>query len=295
MRLPFTTVAVLPFIVGVYLASSHGILVSLISAILGVIAVLFICIGCYLIGEICDQQEDSDTVNYGRTKFSGGTLLVANGTLAERSVKILAVILFTAAAIMGLVIYAVHGNLLLIALGGFGIGSAVFYSLPPVRLVMRGIGELFIAFCYGWLPLVTGYLCASGSIMPYSYSFCIPVALTIFNVILINEFPDYEVDRDSGKFNLLVRIGKNAGAILYSFISVLTSISVISLWAVFRSGSPLYLFIVLPAAALGLILAVNVGLRHHWNKLETLEPVCALTIVLNYLASVSVGVVAVWH
>ncbi|MBP7735686.1 MAG: prenyltransferase [Spirochaetes bacterium] len=295
MRLPFTTVAVVPFGVGVYLAYAHGRPVSWLSALLGIMAVLFICIGCYLIGEIYDQQEDSKTALYGRTKFSGGTLMVASGTLSERSVMFLAISLFASAALMGLAIYAIHGSLLLLALGAFGIGSAVLYSMPPVRLVMRGVGELFIAFCYGWLTLVTGHLCASGSIPPYSYYFSIPVALTIFNVILINEFPDYEADRDSGKLNLLVRIGKNAGAVLYSVIAVLTSISIIVLWALFRSWSPAHLLAAAPAAILGLVLAVNVAVRRRWRSLETLEPICGLTIVLNHLSSITVGVLAIWR
>lgn len=295
MRLPFTTVAVVPFAVGVYLAHAHGAMTSPLPATLGAVAVLFICIGCYLLGEVYDQQEDLKTTRYGRTRFSGGTLVVAGGALPERSVMALALFVFAAASAMGLTIFVIHRNPLVLALGGFGIASAALYSMPPVRLVMRGVGELFIAFCYGWLTIVTGYLCASGTIPPYSQYYSIPIALSIFNVILINEFPDYEADRESGKFNILVRIGKKAGAVLYASVAVLTSASLPVLWFMFRNGSPAYLLATAPAAVLGMVLAVNVGVRGRWQSLETLEPACALTIVLNHLASITVGVLVLWR
>ncbi len=295
MRLPFTTVAVVPFAVGVYLAFAHGVLVSRLSAALGMVSVFFICIGCYLLGEVYDQKEDLKTITYGRTMFSGGTLLVANGVLSVRPVKAIAAALFGISAVFGVVIYLIQGTLLTFALGGFGVASAVFYSMPLARLVMRGIGELLIAVCYGWLTVVAGYLCASGSIPPFSYYYTIPIALTIFNVILINEFPDYEADRESGKFNLLARIGKPAGSFVYSAAALLTVISLVVIWVKFRNGSYFHLLAVAPGAILGVMLAVNVALRKRWKRLETLEPVCGLTIVLNHVASITVGALAIWR
>src|SRR4030042_1753754 len=86
MRLPFTTVAVVPFVVGVYLAYKHGQLLSVNTAVLGTLAVFFIVIGCYLLGEVFDQAEDTNTLKYGRSKFAGGPLMVANGPLSPRQV-----------------------------------------------------------------------------------------------------------------------------------------------------------------------------------------------------------------
>lgn len=59
MRLPFTTVAVVPFGVGIYVAYKQGHLVSINAAILGLVAVFLIVVGCYLLGEVFDQKEDA--------------------------------------------------------------------------------------------------------------------------------------------------------------------------------------------------------------------------------------------
>lgn len=181
-------------------------------ALLGLAAVLFICTGCYLLGEVCDQKEDRNTLAYGRSRFAGGTLLVAQGALPAPQARTVAWAMFGLAAISGAGISWFHASTALFGLGVFGAASAALYSLPPVRLVQRGLGELFAGACYGWLPLTTGYACAAGRLPACSPALCLPIAFSVFNVILVNEFPDYEADRDAGKRNLPGRVGKVWGA-----------------------------------------------------------------------------------
>ena len=51
----------------------------------------------------------------------------------------------------------------------------------------------------------------------------IPIGLTIFNVIFLNEFPDYEADRTVGnKRNIVVRLGKEKGIIVYIAVQAIT-------------------------------------------------------------------------
>lgn len=293
MRLPFTSVAVLPFLAGAYLSYAHNRLISPLSGGLGVLAVLLICVGCYLIGEIFDQREDLETIRHGRTRFSGGTLVVAKGRLTAKRVAIVAAASFLIAASLGLAIVFIHGSLVLLALGAFGMVSAVTYSMPPVRLVKRGLGELFIAICYGWLTLVTGYASASGELLPNSALLAIPVSLTVFNVILLNEFPDYEADRSTGKRNLLVRVGQTWGARIYTVTSIGTGLSILLLWYLF-SRSSIELVVIIPSVVLATWLAITVGVMSRWRSLRTLEPLCGATIALNLLVAVTLAVVVRW-
>lgn len=295
IRLPFTSAAVVPFLVGSYLAYKHGSLVSMPGAILGTLAVFLIVVGCHLLGELSDQKEDVLTLKYGRSNFAGGTLMVADGTLSPRAVQRVAGFAFGIAAILGVAILFIHESFLLFGLGIFGALSAALYSLPPVRLVKRGLGELLIGLCYGWLTVVTGYACASGTLPQHSYLFCLPIAFTIFNVILINEFPDYEADRETGKRNLLNRAGKPLGAFIYSFLSFLTAAVLIVIWSFFRRGSLLHLALATPALGLALALIVQVLVLGRWRDRKTLEPICAQTIVLNHLCSLTIGMLVVWQ
>jgi 1,4-dihydroxy-2-naphthoate octaprenyltransferase len=132
-------------------------------------------------------------------------------------------------------------------LGGLGIFFGFFYSNRPFRWSYHGLGEILIGFCYGWLPIATGFFLLTGFFSPQILLFSIPVGLSIFNVILINEFPDREADRAIGKRNLVVRFGKERMGDLYIGLSVLTGFSFIKMiggmghppyWLFLLSGIP---------------------------------------------------------
>jgi len=292
MRLPFTTVAVVPFAVGAFLARGAQPY-SLPAALLGGLAVLLLCIGCYLLGEVYDQNEDRRTLAHGRSKFAGGTLVVVHGVLAPRAVLLVAAASFAVAAGLGVTIAVLQRSLLLFGLGALGAAAAALYSLPPIRLVARGVGELLIGLCYGWLTLVTGYACATGALPPGSVLAALPIGLSVFNIILVNEFPDFGPDGEAGKRNLLQRVGRPAGAWIYALASLATAVALVAIWSVHRPGSLGHLAAAAPAALLALGLGLVVA-RGRWRDQAALEPVCALTIVLNHLCSIAVAVLVRW-
>jgi 1,4-dihydroxy-2-naphthoate polyprenyltransferase len=294
MRLPFTTVALAPFLAGVWLAQAHGALVSPFAAATGLAAVLLICVGCYLAGEIFDQREDLLTLRHGRSRFAGGTLLVAQGHLPARAVAGAVLACFAGALGLGLAAVLELGAWWLLGLGAFGGLAALLYSTPPVRLVARGVGEPFIGVCYGWLTLVTGYGCAAGALLPHSLWLSLAPACTVVAIILINEFPDFEADRGGGKRNLLQRVGRPVGSWIYAGLQLGAAAALCGLWAWARPGRWGYAALVAPAVLLCLGLAVQVAPRGRWRAPQALERVCALTIVSNLLASLEVGVLARW-
>jgi 1,4-dihydroxy-2-naphthoate octaprenyltransferase len=290
MRLPFTTVALMPFAAGIFIGYKNADMISWAASIVGLTAVLFICITCYLIGEIYDKAEDLLTLKYLRTDFSGGTLLVANGTVSKRSAGILATLLLCGAALCGLYVSYIHDSWVLLGLGIFGGLAAVVYSLPPIRLAKRGLGEISIAICYGWLTLFSGFAAATGRFPPYSYFFVLPQALSIFNVILFNEFPDYEPDRTVAKQNLVVRWGRERAAKVYGMMACLVAATTLLIWHFFRGWNLVYLLVSLPVVLLSLSLAVRVGLLGTWQQEEKVEPLCAQGILLNLLAALTLGI-----
>jgi 1,4-dihydroxy-2-naphthoate octaprenyltransferase len=137
-------------------------------------------------------------------------------------------------------------------LGGLGIFFGYFYSEKPFQWSYRGMGEILIGFCYGWLPIATGFYLFSGFFSPQVLLLSIPVSLSVFNVILINEFPDEEADRAIGKRNLVVRFGKERMGELCLSLSVLVGLSFIKVLTKF-GRAPLWIFI-LAGIPLALIL-----------------------------------------
>jgi 1,4-dihydroxy-2-naphthoate octaprenyltransferase len=294
MRLPFTTVALVPFGVGVWLAEAHGALGSPLAAAAGFAAVWFICVGCYLAGEVFDVREDLLTLRHGRSRFAGGTLLVARGALSARAVGGAVLACFTSALGLGLLVAVEQRAPWLLGLGAFAGVAALLYSSPPARLVARGLGEPLIGLCYGWVTLVAGFGCASGRLLPWSFWLALAPACTIVAVILLNEFPDYEADRGAGKRNLLQRTGRGAGAWWYAGLQASAALALLGLWAFFRPGRWELLLVLAPALGLLFWLALQVGPRGRWRDRAALESLCALTILANLGASLEVGVLARW-
>ena len=70
--------------------------------------------------------------------------------------------------------------------------------------------------------------------------------------------------------------------------------SLVAIWHYFRGCSLPHLALTLPVAALALALAVAVGPLGAWRDRSTLKVLCGLTIVLNLLASTTVGVLVRW-
>jgi 1,4-dihydroxy-2-naphthoate octaprenyltransferase len=162
--------------------------------------------------------------------------------------------------------------------GILGILGGFLYSTRPVRWVSTGAGELWIAFCYGWLPVAVGYYLQVGQVVPLVHWLAVPVGLTIFNVILLNEFPDYHADVETGKKNLIARLGQERGGWLYGIVSMGSWIGMgLSL---LNGVSMRALWVYMPVLALSVVLTILV-VRGRWQDRATLEKLCGLNIAVN--------------
>jgi len=64
--------------------------------------------------------------------------------------------------------------------------------------------------------VVSGFYLTSGEINPDMALIALPASLTIFGVIVVNEFPDYDADRAVMKKTIVVRLGRERAAWVYS-------------------------------------------------------------------------------
>jgi 1,4-dihydroxy-2-naphthoate octaprenyltransferase len=278
-RPPFHTVGVLPFILGGVLAWHQEGQFRWDICVCGTLGVVFVMLATYFAGEYWDYAEDALSARLGGSRFAGGSGVPQRGLLPRRAplwASLVSVLLAIGVALTlrwgyqtgpWTIPFAVLG-----LLGGF------FYSARPVRWVSTGVGELWIAFCYGWLPVAVGYYLQVGDIAPLVHWMAIPIGLTIFNVILLNEFPDYPADSAAGKTNLAVRLGRERAAVLYGLANLG---SWIAMWFSVRRGVPSQAaWFYLPILALSLILAVWV-MRGRWRDRAVLERLCGANLVVN--------------
>jgi 1,4-dihydroxy-2-naphthoate octaprenyltransferase len=183
------------------------------------------------------------------------------------------------AGVVGLILVLVYRvGAWALLFGAIGMLAGFFYSTRPVRWVSRGWGELWIAVCYGWLPIAVGYYLQAGRIAPLVHWLAVPVGLTVFNVILLNEFPDYPADKATGKTNLVVRVGREHAATVYSVVS---AGSWVGMALSLGQGVPLLaLWVYVPILIVSVALVVAL-LQGRWRDRATLEKLCGANLVIN--------------
>lgn len=278
-RPAFHIVGLLPFFLGTLLAwKLEGVFHPTVF-LLGSLAVILIMLSTYQSGEYFDYEEDALSRKHHPSRFAGGSGILQKRILSPLVALITSVVSMLLAVLIGVVLqFVLNTGPWTLLLGCAGALPGFFYSRRPVRLVNRGIGELFIGFCYGWLPIASAFYIQSGYIPAIIAWMSLPVGLTIFNVILLNEFPDYPADLAVGKRNLLVRFGKKRGAELYSLAAFFAWIShLLSPWF----GIPsLVIPYYLPVMILSVILVAMVLQKKYENRI-TLEILCGLNIVVN--------------
>ena len=278
-RPPFHSVGVLPFLLGTLVARSMGYGISWPVLFWGVIGVVLILLATYFAGEYWDVQEDTLSGRRGPSRFAGGSQVVQRGLLPRQAPLWGSLVSLGLAGGVGLLLqFGYRTGPWTWPLGALGALGGFFYSTRPVRWVRLGWGELWIAFCYGWLPVAVGCYLQAGSVPPVVHWLALPIGLSIFNVILLNEFPDYPSDLEAGKTNLAVRLGLEQSAWLYAVVMVLVWLSFgLSL----SRGAPrLALLPALPVLALSCWVVFAV-LRGRWRDRAVLERLCAANLVVN--------------
>ncbi len=278
-RPPFHTVGVLPFVLGMVLAWRLGGAFRWDVAAWGTLGVVCVMLATYCAGEYWDWQEDALSGQQGRSRFAGGSGVVQRGDLPRRAAlwaSLMAVFLALGAALLLWLGY--HTGPWTLPFAALGLTGGFFYSARPVRWVSMGVGELWILFCYGWLPVAVGCYLQLGVVPPVIHWLALPIGLTIFNVILLNEFPDYPADSATGKANLTVRLGRERAAVLYALVGVGSCVAVALSLAHGAPAATLGPYLPVGVLALALAALVAVG---RWRDRAALERLCGANLLVN--------------
>ena len=278
-RPPFHAVGVLPFLLGTILAHDQEGICRLSILIWGIAGVTMIMLATYYAGEYWDYKEDELSAHLNPSKFAGGSRVLQKGILPRHFARNASITCLVLALGIGMILqFGYHTGPWTMPLGMLGLLGGFFYSAQPVRWVSTGFGEVWIAFCYGWLPIAASFYLQTGHISSLVHWLAVPVGLTIFNVIMLNEFPDYEADQAAGKKNILVRFGASSASHLYAFLSSASWIFfVISLY----QGVPRYaMLFYMPAFFVSLYLVVMI-LSGRWQDRKMLERLCGVNILVN--------------
>lgn len=271
LRAPFLAGSLVPVVLGgAFAFAQHAF--SLPPFLLALAGVGALHLGANLLNDYWDARG-SDPVNLKVTPFSGGSRVIQEGALKEQVVLFLALAFFAVGLATGILLVWM-GRPLVLLLGGLGFFAGWAYSARPLQLMSRGWGEVVIFLAFG--PLVTlgtGYV-LTGALSHEYFVLGLPQGFLISGVIWINQFPDYEADRNAGKRNLVVRLGPARSRFPYAAIMAMAFACVpLLIRAVPVTSLTMLCFAALPTA----FKAVRTAWRHYLSH-DLMVPAQELTI-----------------
>jgi 1,4-dihydroxy-2-naphthoate octaprenyltransferase len=291
LRLGPTARGILPFLLGAVIALSQGYPIDGVVLFLSMLAVFCIMEVTFLINEYFDL--DTDAMNRNFHKLSGGSRILPWGLVSPARAILLAIVLATICGMIGLLLhFYFHTGPFTLPLGIVGLLLGFFYTAKPVQLSYKGVGEIVILFSCGFLATITGYYLQVGHFDTVALLTSIPGGISVFLVILANEFPDEPSDRASGKKTLVVILGREGAARLYVF-SLLLCYATIIIIAFF--GVPemsLYLSLFLIPFILWNILALRKGENVKNNRM--LEGFSLRTMLIDHLITIIYTISFMW-
>ena len=191
---------------------------------------------------------EADRANSTPTRWSGGSRVLVNGTVAPWGALAASLVLGTCSLVAACILFTRSGSpLFVLPLAVLIIALSWCYSAPPLRLLRRGLGEITTALVVTLLTPLLGFYVQSGVVRPLLFLACLPLCCLQFSMLLTIELPDAAGDAAQGKQTLVVRRGAEWAA---RCTAVLLLVTFGSLPVLFLLGLPLRIaaFAALPAA-----------------------------------------------
>ena len=175
-----------------------------------------------LMAHYADEYADRDAdMLTRRTWFSGGSGVLPSGVVpaswalcAALLCAVLAVVLAAGALATGLLGWQAA------AIAGCGLACGWVYSMPPVALERRGLGELDNAFIGGILMPLMGYVTQARTISPAAMIALLPIFLAVLAGLLPVHWADRFADAAVGKRSLAVLLGPHTPALHHLLIAL---------------------------------------------------------------------------
>ncbi len=209
MRLPFLLLPLTLVAVGAAAAAFEGRF-SWKATLLASLGLVALHVAVNVFNEVSDWQTGIDLATR-RTPFSGGSGALPAGEMSAPQARRLAWTASAVGAVVGMFFLTQVGwRLLPILLLG---AVAVLYYTP--YLTRWCLGEVFAGLGLGFLPVLGVSLVQGGSPGLTSWVSALPAFFMTFNLLLLNEFPDEEADRQGGRRHLVIALGRRAAARVY--------------------------------------------------------------------------------
>ncbi len=206
---PKTLVAgISPVIIAIGLAIKDGVFNWYLSLICLLIA-MFLQIVSNFANDYFDYKKGSDT-----PERLGPQRAVAEGWVTPKQMIVASLVVLAVACALGMVLmWLVDWRLLFV---GIAVAvSAIAYSGGKYPLAYIGLGDVCVLLFYGIVPVVFTYFVQSTTFTTGAFVCGLAIGLVSTNILVSNNYRDYELDKKAGKKTTIVIFGKKFGEYFY--------------------------------------------------------------------------------
>ncbi len=286
-RPQFFPAIAIPIFLGVAVAYGEGRRIGVLYLLLTLLAGIAYHGGMNLINDYFDHLRGTDDMDPDPlTPYAGGSRVIQKGLVPPERVFRWGMSLLTTGTIIGLFI-ALNGRLWLIPIGLFGLFTGFFYSAPPLFLSGKGLGEVLVALDFGILPVIGSYYIQTGAFSMDALFASLPLSILVASILFVNQFPDCEVDRKTGKMNLVARFGRER--MRYGLFALLALTLFLILGGIKEGGIPFLGLLCLMPSIYGFRAAYGLY-REYDRKRELLTHMRAVIRVYTVTGILLIGV-----
>lgn len=213
IRLQFYPMSFIAYTAGTFAAQQSGYGFDAYVYWLGYAWLFLVEVATVLSNDYFDFDSDRRNGAYG--PFTGGSRVLVTGQInfgqMKRGIKlslfasfILLLFLIPASSAAASALLLTCGAVFILALG---------YTIPPLKLCHRGLGELTVGLTHSFALIVCGYVFQGGVIfdsLPWFMS--LPLFLAVLPSITLSGIPDHDADKEASKKTLAVKLGKKGAA-----------------------------------------------------------------------------------
>ncbi|TDH27532.1 NAD(P)H dehydrogenase [Segetibacter sp. 3557_3] len=228
IRFQFYPMTFIAYAAGAVAAGQMGYGYSSFIFWVGYLWLFFLELVTVLSNDYVDYPTDVQNRFFG--PFSGGSRVMVDKLLSPKEMRIgiLASLILCFGA-LAVLLAAAKGALSTLTMTCLVLTIITTgYTIPPLRLSYRGLGEATVAFTHSFAVIVCGYIFQGGKLadqVPWLLS--IPLFLSVLPSIMLAGIPDHDADKSVSKNTLAVLLGKKRVVRLAIFFTLTAALLVL--------------------------------------------------------------------
>ena len=229
------TASASPVLLGCALAYYDGMF-DIVPAVLCFLVALFAQIASNFANYYFDFKKGAD-----REDRLGPERAVAQGWIAPKAMLVGTFVTLGVTCLSGLLLICFADWRLIWV--GIAIAVCVLaYSAGPYPLAYNGLGDICVLLFYGVIPVCFTYYIQTLSFSLLSFLLSVALGLLSVNILVVNNYRDYEQDKAACKRTTIVLFGRRFGRVFYIFNECMAFVLVLPLvleaprWILFLFG-----------------------------------------------------------